>query len=111
MATQTVCDHPLRGGICGEIVETSLEIAIGGKSYALELCDRHQKPARDLIEVGGTRRRSSNGSVKKSTKASPKRRRKATDHEVREWAMAHGVEVSTTGRVPKAVKEQFLASV
>ncbi|WLW38525.1 nucloid associated Lsr2-like protein [Streptomyces phage Vanseggelen] len=85
----------------------TVSFAVDGTSYEIELNKRNEgrmlKALAPYIEAG----RKVNGSR-------PTRRRRATkkidNSAVRTWAAENGVEVGATGRIPKAVIEQYEAA-
>lgn len=108
MATQVVCDHPYRGGVCGERVEQPVTIKLDGREYSLDICAGHTQRIRELVETVGHRATRANGHRRLPTQ----RRRKVdtSDKAVRSWAQSQGLDVATAGRVPNALKEQYLAA-
>jgi hypothetical protein len=95
----------LDGGDAAE----SVAFSIDGKLYEIDLSGKHAAALRDAFApfVGSARR--AGGSVvvprpKVSTRAG---RSRAETSAIREWANAHGHEVSARGRIPSTVLEAY----
>jgi hypothetical protein len=97
----------------GETVTFGLD----GKDYEIDLSAKNAAKLRDSLAqyVGGARKaggaarracgsRRTSGSAM-STKADPMQTRS-----IREWALSHGYEVSSRGRIPASVIEAFEAA-
>lgn len=107
MATQVVCDHPYRGGVCGERVDQPVSIRLDGKEYTLDICEAHTARIRELVESVGHRAPSNH------RKLPTQRQRKVIDQSdkaVRSWALSQNLDVALSGRVPNAIREQYLAA-
>lgn len=95
----------------GEANET-VQFALDGKYYEIDLSDTHAKALRenlaDYIEHGRRiaaeppRRRQRVGEA-------PARTDRAQTQAIRDWARVNGHEISERGRIPKAVVEAFEA--
>lgn len=102
MAKKTVCDKPVKGGgICGADA-SEITVIKDGKAKVLELCDAHAKPITDILTLGVP--------TQVAKPNSKKKRGGPSDAEVRAWARDKGIEVGSMGRIPNAVKEQYLAA-
>ncbi|APC43290.1 hypothetical protein Joe_50 [Streptomyces phage Joe] len=84
----------------------TVTFAVDGTTYEIEL---NKKNEAKLIKAMAPWV----GAARKVSKPRPTRRRSAAkvdNQAVRQWAAENGVEVSATGRVPKAVIEQYEAA-
>jgi hypothetical protein len=92
----------------GEAAE-SVVFSIDGKSYEIDLSEKHAAELRDAFApfIGGARR-AGRGPVAAQVKsaARPGRPREETAA-IRDWANANGFEVSTRGRIPSNVIEAY----
>ena len=96
--------------IDGSEATTTLTFAFDGKSYTIDLNDKHaaafEKAVEPYISAG---RRAVGPTVSRS------RRRAASANEpgpevIREWAKAQGIAVSERGRISQAVRDQYNAA-
>jgi Lsr2 len=93
----------------------TLSFAIDGTSYDIDVCAKHASALREAVApyVGAGRRASSgSGGAGRRTRSSrpsgaPDRQR---TQEIREWARAHGHQVSDRGRIPVRLLEQYEAA-
>ena len=99
----------LDGGEAAESVSFSLD----GKSYEIDLNEKHAAALRDAFApfIGGARRAGGSPvgsrprmSTRTSTGAGRPREETAA---IREWATANGLEVSTRGRISSTVLEAY----
>jgi len=88
-----------------------------GQSYECELCEAHLAEFRDSMEIWSSHSRDLGARGAQSTGRSMRaaRRRSASMDgpsaaEVREWARAEGLQVSTRGRVPAELHAAFAAA-
>ena len=112
MAKQTTVT--LIDDIDGSEADESVEFAIDGKSYEIDLSAANSERLRDALApfVSAARRtgtrRSSSGS------ASSGSGRQSTDRElnqaIREWAQKEGMKISERGRIPSNVLEAYHAA-
>jgi hypothetical protein len=91
----------------GGKADETVEFAIDGTTYAIDLSNANAKKLRDALD----------GYVSKARKVGGRRsgRRSATYDSVdlkavRAWASSNGIEVSGRGRVSQAVLEQYRAA-
>lgn len=98
--------------------DTTIDFALDGTSYEIDLCDQHAQTLRDsFAEYVGAARRAGSGSGggrsggrrsgRRSAGGSGGRRRTA---EIREWARSNGLTVSERGRIPASVMERYEAA-
>jgi hypothetical protein len=99
----------LDGGEAAESVSFSLD----GKSYEIDLSEKHAAALRDAFAPFVSSARRAGGSAVASrqkmstlTSARPGRPREETAA-IREWATANGLEVSARGRIPSTVLEAY----
>ena len=96
----------------GEANET-VQFALDGKHYEIDLSDTHAKALRenlaDYIEHG---RRIATEPPRRRQRAggTPARADRAQTQAIRDWARANGHEISERGRIPKAVVDAFNAA-
>jgi len=95
----------LDGGKAAESVAFSLD----GKSYEIDLSEKHAAALRDAFApfVGSARRAGGSPVASRprmSTRAGRPREETAA---IREWATANGIEVSTRGRISSTVLEAY----
>ena len=124
MATvsRTVCDLHLRRG--EEVDATTRSIAIDGEKAGIDLCDAcfqdYIQPVLDLIEQLRKPTPAEQEPVKTPPKTAakttaetaatkPSRQRGPSPAAIRKWAQEQGIEVSASGRVPRDVRDQYLA--
>jgi hypothetical protein len=101
--------------IDGSEADESVEFAIDGKSYEIDLSSANSARLRDALApfVSAARRtgarRSSSGSASSGGGG-----RQSTDRElnqaIREWAQKEGMKISERGRIPSNVLEAYHAS-
>ncbi len=92
--------------------------SVEGQSYECELCDAHLTEFRDAMEIWSSNSRSvGRGRGAQAAGGSPRtnrRRASASDcpstADVREWARAQGIPVSSRGRVPAELHARFEAA-
>ena len=114
MAKQTTVT--LIDDIDGSEADESVEFAIDGKSYEIDLSAANSARLRDALAPfvsaarrAGAARRSSGGSASSSGTS-----RQSTDRElnqaIREWAQKEGMKISERGRIPSNVLEAYHAA-
>lgn len=119
MATisRTVCDLHLRRG--EEVDATTRSLEVDGKKARVDLCDScYQETMGPILSVI-EQLRSPRSAKKTPAKKAPAKKvaRKRTRGEpgpsaatIRKWAQEHGIAVSASGRVPREIREQYLAA-
>jgi hypothetical protein len=98
----------LDGGVAAESVAFSLD----GKSYEIDLSEKHAAALRDAFAPFVSSARRAGGSVASRQKMStltPARvnRPREETAAIREWATANGLEVSARGRIPSTVLQAY----
>lgn len=101
--------------ITGEEASRTMEFAIDGTHYEIDLTDanieKFNKAIADYVEnarrVGRPRRGGRGGRTAGRTSASATG---ASPGEVRQWAAEQGIEVSERGRIPKDVMAAYAAA-
>jgi hypothetical protein len=92
----------LEDDLDGSKASETVTFAIDGTQYEIDLNDQNAQALRSALarKVGGRRsgRKSTNGSSNVDLKA------------VRAWAASNGVELSSRGRIPQAVLDQYRAA-
>jgi hypothetical protein len=101
MASRTIV--LLEDDVDGSKADETIEFAIDGSTYAIDLSDSNAKKLRGALD----------GYISKARKVSGKRstsRRVSSGVDlkaVRAWAASNGIELSSRGRVPASVLEQY----
>ena len=92
----------------GEATE-SIAFSIDGKSYEIDLSEKHAAELRDAFApFVGSARRAGGSPVSTRLKAFARSGRSREETAaIREWANANGREVSTRGRIPSNVIEAY----
>lgn len=112
MAKQTTVT--LIDDIDGSEAEGSVEFAIDGRTYEIDLSAANSARLRDALApfVSAARRTGARRSASASAPAAPSRQ--STDRElnqaIREWAQQEGMKISERGRIPSSVLEAYHAS-
>lgn len=99
--------------------DTTLDFALDGTSYEIDLCNAHAQALRDsFAEYVGAARRAGSGGAGRSgggrrsgrarSAGGPGGRRRTA--EIREWARSNGLTVSERGRIPATVMEKYEAA-
>jgi hypothetical protein len=96
----------------GTEATTTVEFALDGKSYQIDLSDKNAAQLREALEPfievarrpGGRGRRSSGRQAQTSRTLGSDREHSAA---VREWARANGWDVADRGRIPANVLEAY----
>lgn len=104
MATRVLTT--LQDDIDGSAATQTIRFALDGIEYEIDVSDRNANRLRNVLgefiahgrTVGGRAARKSASSSQVDTKA------------VRKWAEAHGIEVSSRGRIPAEVVERYNAA-
>jgi pyruvate/2-oxoglutarate dehydrogenase complex dihydrolipoamide acyltransferase (E2) component len=125
--TRTVCDlHLTRGE---EVDASTRSIVVDGKNASVDLCDacyqEHIQPIIDLIEqlrnptpaekapvetAVETAAKTPVETAVKTAAKKPSRQRGSSPAAIRKWAQEQGIEVSASGRVPREVRDRYLAA-
>jgi hypothetical protein len=96
----------LEDDLDGTKADETIEFGIDGTSYAIDLSDANAKKLRGALDGYVSKARKVSGKRSSSRKASSPVDTKA----IRVWAASNGIELSTRGRVPASVVEQFRAA-
>ncbi|WJN63145.1 Lsr2-like DNA bridging protein [Streptomyces phage phiScoe44] len=90
--------------IDGTGTASTVSFGLDGKRYEIELNKKNEAKLRKALEPWVEKARE----VRSPAPARRTRRNGKVDHAaVRQWAAENGVEVAATGRIPKAVIEQY----
>lgn len=101
MASRTIV--LLEDDVDGTEADETIEFGIDGTTYAIDLSDSNAKKLRGALDGYISKGRKVSGKRSTSRKASAALDLKA----VRAWAASNGIELSSRGRVPAAVLEQY----
>ena len=93
----------LEDDLDGGKAEETIEFGIDGTTYAIDLSDQNAKKLRGALDGYISKARKVSGKRSTSRKASSGVDLKA----VRAWAASNGIELSSRGRVPASVLEQY----
>jgi hypothetical protein len=93
----------LEDDVDGSEADETIEFGIDGTTYAIDLSDSNAKKLRGALDGYITKARKVSGKRSTSRKASYGVDLKA----VRAWAASNGIELSTRGRVPASVLQQY----
>ncbi len=97
--------------LSGDVADETIEFALDGKGYEIDLTTANAKKLRDVLsDYVAAARRASSGRRRASASNSAARR-PAVDREqnqaIREWARKRGMKVSDRGRIPADVLEAY----
>ena len=101
MASRTIV--LLEDDVDGSEADETIEFGIDGTTYAIDLSDSNAKKLRGALDGYISKARKVSGERSMSRKASYGVDLKA----VRAWAASHGIELSSRGRVPTSVLQQY----
>lgn len=109
--------------LTGEDAEETVQFALDGKSYEIDLSRKNASRLREALadyvasarRLGGRRGGRSGGTRTSARKAAPEaaapRSRRAVGREqnqaIREWARSRGMKISDRGRIPTDVLEAY----
>ena len=97
----------LEDDLDGGPADETLRFGIDGRDYEIDLSRKNANQFRRLIgPFIGHARRTARGPRRPVRTAASRRR----SHDIREWAMEHGIEVSDRGRIPSSVIERYEAA-
>jgi uncharacterized membrane protein len=98
----------------GSVAKETVRFAIDGTSYELDLNDKNAAALRKTFEryVAAARRasRASVASSKRGRRSAPSRGNGVDAAAVRAWATSNKISVSTRGRIPASLVEQYVAA-
>jgi hypothetical protein len=101
MASRTII--LLEDDVDGSKAEETIEFGIDGTTYAIDLSDSNAKKLRGALDGYINKARKVSGKRSTSRKTSSEVDLRA----VRAWAASNGIELSSRGRVPTSVLEQY----
>ena len=93
----------LEDDLDGTKADETVEFGLDGVAYAIDLSDDNAKKLRGALDGYVSKARKVSGKRSTSRKASYGVDLKA----VRAWAASHGIELSSRGRVPTSVLQQY----
>ena len=93
----------------------TVELALDGSAYELDLCDQHAGELRDRLAayVGVARRAGGRGPSSTAGRGARRRRRSSGSGDaarIREWARSQGLAVPERGRIPADLAEKYAAA-
>lgn len=113
------CDFKIRTAhkerTCGQVVPNNdpTEFALAPDSYSADLCTEHRQTLSDLlapfVEVGRRSRAIASVNTRGRKVLRGNGGKTFTTKDVREWLVAQGREVSSSGRVPNVDIDEFLS--
>lgn len=95
-----------------QIGAQTLGFAVDGAKYEIDVCDNHAAALRDAVAPYIAHGRRAGGRASGQSTRRPRGARgigsdRARTQQIREWARAHGHQVSDRGRIPSTVIDQF----
>lgn len=99
--------------IDGSTAADTVSFGIDGVSYEIDLSRKNAKALRSDFDKWAAHARKARANTRgaRGTRRRASAARPTSDAAaIRQWAAAHGVEVPSRGRIPKAVVEQYRAS-
>jgi hypothetical protein len=97
--------------IDGDAADETVEFAIDGKSYQIDLSEANAGKLRDALAAYAAAARRLGGRRRGNAPASVAGRKPVADREqnqaIREWARKRGMNVSERGRIPAEVLEAY----
>ncbi len=108
MVTVLECDL----GDDGHAGEETVDFALGGRKFEIDLCAEHAEEMRDTLSVyvGSARRAGSGGRRGRRTAGSSGGGDRQRAQDIRAWAKKKGLKVSDRGRVPADIMAQYDAA-
>jgi len=105
MATKTTVE--LIDDVDGKAAAETVAFGIDGREFEIDLSEKNAKALRKAIEayIGSARRVGGRKAVVKPQVATG-----VDNRAVRAWASSNGIELSTRGRIPSDVIEQYRAA-
>lgn len=93
----------------GSEADETVTFGLDGTTYEIDLSTSNATNLRAALStyIGVARVKRAKRSASAPAGSSTSRRRGTKSKEVREWAEAHGIEVSGTGRIPKEIVQQY----
>jgi hypothetical protein len=98
----------------GSPADTTVEFALDGVSYAIDLSNENAAKLRESLaayvacarRVGG-RKRPAKNKAGKATSSAPTAADRERNQAIREWARKQGMQVSDRGRIPADIVEAY----
>jgi hypothetical protein len=104
MASRTIVE--LTDDIDGKPAAETVKFALDGREYAIDLSEKNAKALRKTLEPWTASARRVSG--RRTSRATAARVETGVDTAaVRAWAASNGIELSTRGRLPKDVIQQY----
>ncbi len=103
MATRT--QIVMEDDLDGSVAEETLNFTIDGVTYEIDLNTHNASKFRDSVAPWISHARRTGG-----RRAAGRRGRPGNATDIRAWAIAHGMSVSSRGRVPQEVKDAYKAA-
>jgi hypothetical protein len=101
---QEILIDDLDGGEANETVS----FAIDGSSYEIDLSDLNAKKLRDaLTPFVQHARRAGTGATRRRGRGGSRAMTREKSSEIRQWAKAHGLQVSERGRIASTIVEKY----
>ncbi|MET9339439.1 MULTISPECIES: histone-like nucleoid-structuring protein Lsr2 [unclassified Nonomuraea] len=101
---QEILIDDLDGGEANETVS----FAIDGASYEIDLSDVNAKKLRDALSPFVTSARKSGAvAARRRVRGGARSMSREKSSEIRQWAKAHGLQVSERGRISSAIVEKY----
>ena len=96
----------------GSDADETIMFALDGASYEIDLNAKNASALRKAVEKYLAAARGTSGSTggRSSTRRRSTRRPDADPKAVRAWAQEHGIEISSRGRIPAAILDQYRSS-
>jgi hypothetical protein len=97
--------------IDGSKADETLKFALDGTSYEIDLSSKHADKLRSVLDkyVKSARRvgRSHVVAAGRGRAGAPTRSERAQNQAIRDWARRKGIELSSRGRIPRTIVEQY----
>lgn len=107
-----VCDFPVRNGICGKEGTIPVNVKLGNKNGANDVCEKHEKDVAKAFESIGIPFNTVRNADSKNRKAMKTKSGKAyTTADARGWLIEQGILAEgAAGRISKANLEAYEAA-
>lgn len=107
--TITTCDFQTRGKVCGKDAPQGFEVKSKSRAFHADLCDEHLKAVEQTLAKMGLAPSSwTHGQKRKAyTTASGE---SFSNADVRAWLLEQGKDVAPTGRLPRALLDEYAES-
>jgi hypothetical protein len=91
----------------GTAANQTVKFALDGNAYEVDLSDANANELRSSLERFTAKARRTGGRKQSAMDLGPAG---PSTKDIRDWALAQGMEVSFRGRVPEAIVQQYLAA-